>query len=148
MGVMETFLAYANEFETTYEDDDWQRLEKFFAADAVYEVKSSTFPCRLVGPSAVFAGIKKSLDGFDRRMDSRRIDVLAPPTVNDDSIEVKWAVTYTLGSAPPVRVEAVSTGRVADGKITHLTDAYATEAEQTLGGWLREHAPDVNPSYT
>ena len=61
------FMKYAADFEKTLADDDWTRLRQYFAADAVYEVKSDGFPCKLTGPDAIFKGIKKSLDGFDRK---------------------------------------------------------------------------------
>ena len=147
MGVMETFMAYANEFEQTYADDEWQRLEKYFADDAVYEVQSEAYGCRLEGPAAIFAGIKKSLDGFDRRMDTRKIEVLAPPTIEGDSLEIPWAVSYTLGDAPPIRVEASSKGTVENGRITYLADTYALDEEKKLLAWVEQHGPDLTLAY-
>src|SRR6478735_3425581 len=67
MEILQQFMAYAAAFEQTLVDDDWTRLRPFFAADAVYEVQSEDVGCRLVGPEAIFAGMKKSLNGFDRR---------------------------------------------------------------------------------
>lgn len=145
--VMQTFMAYAREFEITYEDDDWQRLRKYFADDAVYEVKNVSYACRLEGPDAIFAGIKKSLDHFDRPMDSRKIDVLSPPAVDGDSLSVDWAVTYTRGDAPPVRVSATTPCTIVDRRITYLADAYHEGQEELLRAWLDEYAPDLDPSY-
>ena len=147
MSPLEPFMAYARDFEATYADDDWSRLEKYFADDAVYEVKNVSYACRLVGPEAIFTGIKKSLDNFDRPMDRRKIDVLAPPRVDGDRLEIDWAVTYTLGDAPQVRVEATSAVVVGDGRITHLEDAYVDGQEEALRAWLDAHAPHLDPSY-
>ena len=147
MDVMTTFMAYAKEFETTYVDDDWQRLERFFAADAVYEVKNVSYACRLEGTEAIFAGIKKSLDHFDRRMNTRKIDVTAPPSLEGETLSVTWAVTYTRGSAPPIRISATTTGTVRDGRIVCLCDTYDTGQEEVLRAWLDEYAPDLDPSY-
>ena len=36
MGTLASFLEYAEDFEKTYDDDDWSRLERHFAPDAVY----------------------------------------------------------------------------------------------------------------
>lgn len=79
MGTLESFLSYAAEFEKSYADDDWSRLERFFADDAVYRVESNRFGCELTGPDAILAGMKKSLDGFDRRFDTREIAVQGAP---------------------------------------------------------------------
>ncbi len=38
MDPLQRFAAYAADFEKTYQDDDWKRLEGYFAEDAVYEV--------------------------------------------------------------------------------------------------------------
>ncbi len=63
MDVLQQFGLYAAEFELTYKDDDWSRLYPYFTDDAVYEVKAKSFGCKLTGPKAIFAGMKKSRDG-------------------------------------------------------------------------------------
>ena len=37
MSILERYQGYAAAFEQTYEDDDWSRIEPFFAEGAVYE---------------------------------------------------------------------------------------------------------------
>tara|TARA_B110001469_G_C9502074_1_gene250652 strand:+ start:373 stop:531 length:159 start_codon:yes stop_codon:yes gene_type:complete len=49
---LERFQAYADAFEETYSDDNWQRLEEFFTADAVYAPGDGT---EAVGRDQVFA---------------------------------------------------------------------------------------------
>src|SRR6185503_5087987 len=93
MDIMQQFLAYAGDFERTLADDDWSRLRRYFADDAVYEVKAP-FGCRLTGPTAIFAGIKKSLDGFDRKFAKRDIEVTSGPEVSADEIRMGWKVVY------------------------------------------------------
>ena len=75
-------------------DDDWSRFRPYFADDAVYEVKSNSFGCKLTGPDAIFTGIKKSLDGFDRQFESRGIDITKGPEIDGDELRADWAVTY------------------------------------------------------
>ena len=53
MGAMSRFLDYAQGFELTFDDDDWSRLERHFAPDAVYEVRNMSFACRIA--SSAFA---------------------------------------------------------------------------------------------
>jgi len=36
MTAQDRFIAYALDFERTYQDDDWSRLEPYFAEDVVY----------------------------------------------------------------------------------------------------------------
>ena len=47
MTAEQCFLEYALAFELTYQDDDWTRLEPFFAEDATYEVRNSPFDCSI-----------------------------------------------------------------------------------------------------
>jgi hypothetical protein len=144
---MEDFLAYATAFEETYGDDDWNRLEKFFADDATYEVKSSAFGCKLRGPNAIFAGIKKSLDGFDRRMQSRSIELTSDPKTTEDSFEVSWKVTYTKPGAPPFELRGHSRAKYENGKIVELVDSYSPEMDREGAEWVSKHAPDANVAY-
>ena len=88
MDNLQRFMMYAADFEKTLADDDWSRLREYFADEAVYEVKSDGFPCTLTGPEAIFTGIKKSLDGFDRKFDGRDIDVTKGPEVAGDGLRI------------------------------------------------------------
>src|SRR2546429_9325087 len=83
MPILDRFLAYAQDFERTYVDDEWSRLEQYFTPAATYEVVGPT-PCKLNGRAAIFRGIKKSLDGFDRKFAERRISVEGTPKAEGD----------------------------------------------------------------
>ncbi len=148
MDIMPQFMAYAADFEQTFVDDDWTRLEKYFAADAVYEVQSGSFGCRLTGPAAILAGIKKSLDHFDRKFDKRDIQITSPPEVTGDEMRVGWAVLYTKAGWPPFTLRGRSTVRYAGTVIAHLCDSYDPSMDQELAAWRRESGATVDPSYT
>ena len=76
---LECFGAYAADFEKTFKDDDWSRLDRYFAPDATYRVKGEPFAASIKGRDAIFKGIKKSLDGFDRRFATRDIALEGAP---------------------------------------------------------------------
>lgn len=147
MTLIQRFLAYAQEFEKTYRDDDWSRLLPFFADDAVYEVQNIAFACRVQGASAILDAIRKSLDGFDRRVDDRRIEVLAPPTEDGDEVHVRWAVTYSHGAHPPLRVAASSVARYENERIVYLADIYDTESSEAWQAWAEQVDSSLDPSY-
>ena len=130
-------MAYASAFEQTLVDDDWTRLRPFFAADAVYEVQSRDFGCRLVGPDAIFAGMKKSLNGFDRRFETRNVAVTSSPVVDGDEMRVGWTVTYGKAGVAPLPLRGRSTVRYRDGVIAQLTDAFDPDMERELADWQR-----------
>ena len=144
-------MSYAMAFEETLRDDDWARLDEFFADDAVYEVRGDPFTCEVHGRDAIFRAIKKSLDGFDRRCDVRRIELTKGPESRSEGdreiVTIGWAARYERGEAPTLRFDGRSVATLADGRIVHLADEYVGDDMGRVEGWLREHAPDLDLSY-
>ena len=148
MGTTETFMAYAADFEKTYVDDDWSRLERYFADDAVYRVESELFGCELTGPAAIFAGIKKSLDGFDRTFEKRELALTDGPDVDGDELRAGWSVTYRKGDLPLFVLEGRSMARIEDGRIKLMVDSYEPKVEDDFAEWSRKTGVELDPSYT
>jgi hypothetical protein len=141
------FYEYAMAFEETYKDDDWKRLEPYFAEDAVYEVRSKHLGCVVRGRDAVLRALKKSIDGFDRRMGSRRVEVTGAPSTEGDTVSIPWAASYEYAGAPRLRFEGRSIATVKGPHITHLVDEYTDEEAQRMADWVTKHAPDLDASY-
>ena len=149
MSIMQQFIAYAGDFEKTLADDDWSRLRRYFADDAVYEVKSSAFGCHLTGPTAIFAGMKKSLDGFDRRFTRRDVEITDGPRVDGSEMQMGWKVVYHLEGEPSFTLPGRSTVRYAGDKIVYLADAYDDAAVGAdFAAWQRQTGIALDPSYT
>lgn len=147
MGTMEAFLAYADDFEKTFADDDWSRLTKHFTDDAVYRVESDAFGCELTGPDAIFAGMKKSLDNFDRRFEGRRIDILGAPDIDGEELRVSWTATYSIGDHPDFVLRGKSMARVTDGKVALLVDSYDDQVTVEAADWMKKTGFVFNASY-
>jgi len=148
MGILERFLAYAADFEKTLADDDWSRLRQYFGDDAVYRVESDLFGCELTGPDAIFAGMKKSLDGFDRLFSEREIAVTEGPSVEGDELRLAWTVTYHEHDAPDFVLRGRSLARIRDDRIELLVDSYDERAEAGFADWMRETGSKLDPTYT
>jgi SnoaL-like domain len=148
MDVMQRFMAYAGDFEKTLADDDWKRLEQYFAADAVYEVAAQAFGCSLRGPQSIFGGMKKSLDGFDRKFDGRDVEVTRGPEISGDEIRLGWKVVYHKQGVSDFVLRGQSMVRYRDGKIVYLSDGYDPGVGADLASWQRENAIVLDPSYT
>ncbi len=144
MPILDRFLAYAQDFEKTYVDDDWSRLEQYFAPDATYEVTGAT-PCLLKGRSAIFRGIKKSLDGFDRRFTKRDIEVEGAPQVEGDTLMLDWLGIYERPGAPALRVRGRSIARYAGGVIAQLKDEM--KADEAAMKWFGTYGQGLDGSY-
>jgi SnoaL-like domain len=147
MDALQEFMQYAGEFERTLADDDWSRLRRFFNEDAVYEVKAP-FGCRLVGPEAIFGGIRKSLNGFDRHFPGRDIKVTSGPEVAPDELKLGWEVTYSLEGKPPFVLRGRSEARYRDGKISYLADSYDPSVSDEFAAWQKKTGVALDPSYT
>lgn len=151
MDPMKRFLAYYKAFEETYVDDDWSRLEPLFAPDAVYRVTGAgSFDCVLRGREALFAGLRKFLDGFDRRC-TRRLESLEPPVVTENCISFRGAASYTRGDSPPFRIQLRELIEFRDERIVRITDIYDWGWESGLDAeaaeWLRRYGADLELSY-
>jgi hypothetical protein len=147
MDNLTAFMGYAADFERTLADDDWSRLRQYFADDAAYDVKAPAFGCHLVGPEAIFKGMKKSLDGFDRKFDGRSVDVTRGPEITADGLSMAWAVTYRKAGKAPYVLRGASDVRYRDGKIVSLVDSYDASVADEAAAWMRENGMALDPSY-
>ena len=147
MSIIERFLAYAAEFEKTLEDDDWSRLAPYFSEDATYRVEADLFGCDLSGRDAIFAGMKKSLDGFDRHFDEREIALTEGPDVDGEEMRVAWTVTYHKAAMPDFVLRGSSLARIRDGEIVLLVDSYDERVTAEVAEWMRETGLKLDPSY-
>jgi hypothetical protein len=150
MDILQEFMVYAGDFERTLSDDDWRRLERYFADDAVYEVKAPTprFGCRLVGRDAIFRGMKKSLDGFDRKFARRDIGLTSGPEVEGEELRLGWTVTYHKEGLTPFVLRGRETARYRDGRIAYLRDDYDAAMEAEFAAWQQQNGVELDPSYT
>jgi len=147
MDILPQFMAYAGDFERTLADDDWSRLERYFADDAVYEV-GPPLACRLAGRAAIFAGIRKSLNGLDRKFTRRDVAVTSGPDISGDEMRLGWQVTYFKDGQPPYVLRGRSTVRYAGDAIVYLADAYDPAVTDELAAYQRQTGIALDPSYT
>lgn len=145
MTKIEQFLSYAAAFEQTYVDDDWQRLEKYFTDDVTYRVSGLPTAYELHGRDNMLRGIRKSLDGFDRKMTVRKIVPTAPPTENDGKVMFQGFVRYQRADSPPVELHATLVAEFDGDRICNMHDTFKIDAAG--GQWLARYAHDLDGSY-
>lgn len=148
---MQVFMDYAAAFEQTYVDDDWSRLLPFFAEDATYHVVGGPMACEITGREAILKGLKKSIDGLDRRCDERVIDLIDGPHVNSTpgghAIDIGWTASYRRGDSPMLVFPGRSVVTVEQGRIVALQDEYTDEDMRTLEPWMEKYGADLDGSY-
>jgi ketosteroid isomerase-like protein len=137
MSIQDRYGAYAHAFEQCYEDDDWSRIEQYFTEDAIYEGEPDA-----KGRAAVLAKLKAGVDAFDRRMDSRTPG-FQTPSVDGDTLSMKWTVTYTKQGAPDLVISGVETAIFEGDRIKLLRDTFDPEAQKRLGEWMAKHGSEL-----
>jgi len=133
VSILDRYQAYAQAFEESYEDDDWSRIAQYFTKGAVYEGDPAA-----EGRDAVLGKLKGGVDAFDRRMDSRSPD-FQTPTVEGDTLTMKWSVTYTKKGCPDLTISGREIAIFEGDRIARLRDDFDPEAQQAMGKWMTEH---------
>ena len=147
MDPLQRFGEYAAEFEKTYADDNWTRLEPYFDQDASYIVTGSSYDCEIRGRDAIFAGIKKALDGFDRQFDQREIIPGGDPVVDGNRIVFSAIVRYSKLNLETLSFSLSETAEFDEsGRIIRLQDDYPSGQDDMIR-WLEEHRLEFDPTY-
>lgn len=145
MNPLSSFLDYAQAFERTYVDDDWSRLERYFAPSAAYVVTGLGADCRLDGRDAILRGLRKSVDGFDRKFPERIVEFSGTPSLRGDVVEAPWTATYRKPGVPELRLHGRSTARYEGGVIAELRDDMGVD--DAGAAWFAEHGAGLDASY-
>ena len=148
---LEHVMNYAAAFEETYLDDDWERLLPFFNEHAVYLVEGGPLACRIDGRAAILRGLKKSVDGLDRRFDARHIEITDGPQAesfaDNERVMLSWRVSYDRAGTPNMSFPGRSVATVADDKIVELRDIYVDAELEPVAAWLQQYGTDLDGSY-
>ncbi len=134
------FAAYAAAFEKAFESDDWSSLEEFFSEDAVYEIGLPILGAeRCANRDEIFAWFKDVLDRFDRRFESRTLELLEGPKEEDGTVWIRGSATYRAEGVPDFVLILEESIRFEDGRIVHLEDRYSDEMAAETERFLDEY---------
>ena len=130
MSNLPTFGAYAAAFEESLQDDDWSRLEQYFAQDAAYLPGDGT---EAIGRDAVLQALQDSVNALERKCDSR--DLLGEPDVSEsgDTVTLKFTIKYTKKGLPDLILSGYETAQFSDGSILKMEDVF--DAPSALLDW-------------
>ncbi len=133
MSIIARFAAYAAAFEEAFESSDWLPLADFFNDDAVYSTGLDCFGGgRVEGRDAILAYFERSLDGLDRRFDSRRLTPTEGPEIEGDTLRIVGDATYTSAGVPEFVLRLEERLTFEDGRIARLEDRYTDEMRDAL----------------
>ena len=138
------FREYAAVFEDVVESDDFSLLEPFFTESAVYETVAGP-PLGGVqeGRDAVFAHMKASLDSFDRRFESRNIEILDGPALRDGTVWFRWRVSYKTPGLAELVVDGEETLHFSGDRIEKLQDTFPPEIGHIMEHWFHHYGDQL-----
>lgn len=138
MTISQRFAAYAFAFEKAYLSDDWTELGAFFAEDAVYEVHdSSVFRGVWRGRDAIVDQLKESVTNFDRRCDSRSVELVSLKE-GEEELTVTYRGRYKLGGEE-LLFEGSETAHFRDDAILRLVDRFPPESVEAIEDFVTRH---------
>ena len=138
MKIVEKFENFARDFEATLLDDDWTRLEDYFAEDATYQNVGSPDP-KCEGRKAILDYLKADVSNTDRRFDSRTLIALSPPVTDGDRLTRRWRMTYTLKGAPDLVVDGEARYLFEGDLIKALEEEPTASSKRNLESWMSQH---------
>jgi hypothetical protein len=140
MGLIDRFQDYADAFEVFFASDDASVLEPYFTGDAVYETRAEPpFAARHEGREKIIEGLRRSIETFDKRFETRTLEILEGPTEADDSVWMRWRVTYTAPGVPPLVMVGEETATFAGDRIARLEDRFPSLVVKEILAWMNEH---------
>jgi hypothetical protein len=133
--LLERFAAQGRDFERTFLDDDWARLEPYFTADATYETLGPG-GARFVGRSELLGALRRAVKNFDRRCSSRKLVTTSGPSQTGADVTREWACTFTLQGAPDLRIEGSERAVYRGDLIELLQEHLSPESRERLTSWV------------
>lgn len=147
MDALQLFGAYAADFEETFVDDDWGRISNRFDPNIIYLVTGSPYDCELTGRDAVLAGLKKALNGFDRRFENREISANGQPGVEPGKVTFPVNCLYEKNKLPALKFALTEKVEFnSEGLITLIHDDYP-DGQDHVNEWLDHNKMEFDPTY-
>jgi len=147
MSKIAQFGAYASAFEKAYVSDDWSVVEPFFTEDATYEVQlDPPMGGTIEGRAAILEYFKDVLDRFDRRFETRELELLDGPKEDGQSVWIRGRATYRAPGVPELVLDLEETAHFEGECIRRLEDRYESEMKQQISNYLDEHGAKLGIS--
>ncbi len=138
MGIIDIFESFAADFETTVQDDNWSRLEKYLAEDATYLNVGEPDP-KCKGRAAILTYLKEDVSNIDRRFDMRILIALKPPTADGNRLSRRWRGTYTLAGASDLIVEGEARYLFEGDLIKEIEEEPTAVSMQKVNEWMQKY---------
>jgi len=143
MSIIDKFESFATDFELTVQDDDWSRLEKYFAKDATYLNAGSPDP-KCEGREAILGYLKKDVSNYDRLLDSRTLVALTLPVTEGNRLSRRWQCIYALAETPDLVVEGEARYVFEGDLIKEIEEEPTSDSMQRVDEWMQKYGDKLN----
>jgi hypothetical protein len=140
MSIEERFLAYAADFEVSYEDNDWSRLAQYFTEQASYDGGDGSPIAQ--GRDAVLEKFQNAVDGLDRRMGSREL-IPGQLSTEGETVVLSWAARYSTEGLPVLEIDGTEYARFEGDHIAELRDVISDRGMTNLVAWMAAHGEEL-----
>lgn len=135
---IQQFVAQRNAFELAYETGDWAPLGACFHEDITYEVLNMPFHCVIKGRDQVLAGLKVSVERFDK-LCIRTVGIDSSVREEGDNVLVHSGIRFERAGAPSTSATLWEIATYRGDLIERILDIYdpgcAAEFEQWMAAW-------------
>ena len=136
MSIQDRFMAYAADFEVSYDDNDWSRLAQYFTENASYDAGDGSAAAH--GREQVLQKFCDSVDGLDRRMGSRQV-IPGDVSTQGDTVVLQWTARYETEGLPTLEFNGTEYARFEGDRIAELRDDITPEGLAAVGAWMNAH---------
>lgn len=140
MDLAKRFEQYADDFDRTFEDDDWSRLRQYFTEDAVREEHvPPIIDFRHEGIDEIIDGWNEIVDNFDRAFEHRVFVRVRPPQREGNVVTLHWVGIYCVGHAPANIGEGFEVARFRGDRIEHLESKQVEGTVERSAQWFSKY---------
>ncbi|MEM7435276.1 MAG: nuclear transport factor 2 family protein [Myxococcota bacterium] len=142
------FLDYVRAFEEGLAHSEWGGVRARLADDARYQVRGPVpFACEVEGADAVVAAFERSVSGFDRKVEQRRLEIRSVARLPGDRVVAELHAGYRRSGAPAVEFPVSVEARLTGGRIAEMTDDYDGARCSAALEWFAAHGEGLDPRY-
>ena len=134
--LLDVFKAYEADFEKTYADDKWSRLDRYFTENAIYQTYGAAGR-RTKGREKVFRRLQRELDALPRRCKWRRVVTTSGPEVDENRVLRSWVATFHIDGAADLMIEGSERITFDGDRIAMLEEEPSETAERHLMAWMK-----------
>ena len=119
--------------------DPWFRAQALAAVARRIDEHRVEAIARLV---VMDARLRDSVNGLDRRFDSRALSASAP-TLDGDTVSLSWRLTLSKAGAPDFTATGIEHATFTDGAISRMEDVFDEGVAEALGAWMAAHGDSL-----